>query len=77
VRIADLREQKRRAILLREGLHETPRAAISALHGWQQKDWPIALVWRVARPQTPAGKAFIALALEYAKTAEAPGLRAA
>jgi len=39
--------------------------------------WPIALVWRVARRQTPAGKAFIAVALEYAKRTERPGLRAA
>jgi DNA-binding transcriptional LysR family regulator len=45
--------------------------------GPRRLTWPIALVWRVARPQTPAGKAFLALALEYAKTAEAPGLRAA
>ena len=39
--------------------------------------WPIALVWRVARRQTPAGKAFIAMALEYANSTERPGLRAA
>jgi DNA-binding transcriptional LysR family regulator len=39
--------------------------------------WPIALVWRVARRQTPAGKAFIAVALEYAKRTKRPGLRAA
>jgi DNA-binding transcriptional LysR family regulator len=39
--------------------------------------WPIALLWRVGRRQTPAGKAFIAVALEYAKRAERPGLRAA
>jgi DNA-binding transcriptional LysR family regulator len=45
--------------------------------GPRRLTWPIALVWRVARSQTPAGKAFIALALEYAKTAEVPGLRAA
>jgi DNA-binding transcriptional LysR family regulator len=45
--------------------------------GPRRLTWPIALVWRVARPQTPAGKAFLALALEYAKTAQGPGLRAA
>jgi DNA-binding transcriptional LysR family regulator len=39
--------------------------------------WPIALVWRVARRQTPAGKAFIGVALEFAKRTEGPGLRAA
>jgi DNA-binding transcriptional LysR family regulator len=39
--------------------------------------WPIALVWRVTRRQAPAGKAFIAVALKYAKSAEQPGLRAA
>jgi DNA-binding transcriptional LysR family regulator len=39
--------------------------------------WPIALVWRVARRQAPAGKAFIAVALKYAAGAEQPGLRAA
>lgn len=45
--------------------------------GPERLTWPIALVWRVARRHTPAGKAFIALALEYAKRTEAPGLRAA
>jgi DNA-binding transcriptional LysR family regulator len=39
--------------------------------------WPIALVWRVARRQAPAGKAFIALALKYAKAAGGAELRAA
>jgi DNA-binding transcriptional LysR family regulator len=45
--------------------------------GPRRLTWPIALVWRVARPQTPAGKAFIALALEYAERADSPSLRAA
>lgn len=45
--------------------------------GPEQLTWPIALVWRVTRRQAPAGKAFIAVALEYAKAAEQPGLRAA
>jgi DNA-binding transcriptional LysR family regulator len=39
--------------------------------------WPIALVWRVGRHQTPAGKAFIAVALEYAQRADRPELRVA
>ncbi|MBJ7332697.1 MAG: LysR family transcriptional regulator [Solirubrobacteraceae bacterium] len=35
--------------------------------------WPVALVWRAARRQSPAGKAFLAVALEYgAGDAEAP-----
>jgi DNA-binding transcriptional LysR family regulator len=45
--------------------------------GPKRLTWPIALVWRVGRRQTPAGKAFIGVALEYAKRAEAPALRAA
>ena len=39
--------------------------------------WPVALVWRAARRQTPAGKAFLKVALEYAERPERPGLRAA
>jgi DNA-binding transcriptional LysR family regulator len=39
--------------------------------------WPIALVWRAARRQTPAGKAFFKVALEYAERTERPVLRAA
>ncbi len=39
--------------------------------------WPIALVWRVARRQAPAGKAFIKVALEYAEGTEGSELRAA
>lgn len=46
--------------------------------GPERLTWPIALVWRVTRRQAPAGKAFIAVALKYAKgTGERPGLRAA
>jgi DNA-binding transcriptional LysR family regulator len=45
--------------------------------GPERLTWPIALVWRVTRRQAAAGKAFIALALKYAKAAEQPGLRAA
>jgi DNA-binding transcriptional LysR family regulator len=40
--------------------------------------WPIALIWRVARRQSPAGKAFISVALQHSKRAQPrPGLRAA
>jgi DNA-binding transcriptional LysR family regulator len=45
--------------------------------GPERLTWPIALVWRVTRRQAPAGKAFIAVALKYAKGSEQPGLRAA
>jgi DNA-binding transcriptional LysR family regulator len=45
--------------------------------GPERLTWPIALVWRAGRRQTPAGKAFISVALEYAQRAERPGLRAA
>jgi DNA-binding transcriptional LysR family regulator len=39
--------------------------------------WPVALVWRVGRRQTPAGKAFLKVALQYAERTERPQLRAA
>jgi DNA-binding transcriptional LysR family regulator len=39
--------------------------------------WPVALVWRTARRQSPAGKAFLEVALEYAQRTERPSLRAA
>jgi DNA-binding transcriptional LysR family regulator len=39
--------------------------------------WPLALVWRAARRQTPAGKAFLKVALEYAERTERVVLRAA
>jgi DNA-binding transcriptional LysR family regulator len=45
--------------------------------GPERLTWPVALIWRVARRQTPAGKAFIKVALEYAERAEPPALRAA
>jgi DNA-binding transcriptional LysR family regulator len=45
--------------------------------GPERLTWPIALVWRVGRHQTPAGKAFIAVALEYAQRADRPELRVA
>jgi DNA-binding transcriptional LysR family regulator len=45
--------------------------------GPRRLTWPLALVWRVARRQAPAGKAFIAMALDYAERAESPSLRAA
>jgi DNA-binding transcriptional LysR family regulator len=45
--------------------------------GPERLTWPIALVWRVARRHSPAGKAFLAVALEYAKRTERDALRAA
>src|SRR5689334_7524209 len=48
--------------------------------GPERLTWPIALVWRAARRQSPAGKAFLKVALDYAeKTDFAPSraLRAA
>jgi DNA-binding transcriptional LysR family regulator len=48
--------------------------------GPERLTWPIALVWRAARRQSPAGKAFLKVALDYAeKTDLAPSraLRAA
>jgi DNA-binding transcriptional LysR family regulator len=39
--------------------------------------WPVALVWRAARRQSPAGKAFLQIALDYAQRIERPQLRAA
>ena len=41
--------------------------------------WPISLVWRAARKQSPAGKAFLKVALDYAERTEPdrPALRAA
>jgi DNA-binding transcriptional LysR family regulator len=47
--------------------------------GPERLTWPIALVWRASRRQTPAGKAFLKVALDYAeRTDTAPAvLRAA
>jgi DNA-binding transcriptional LysR family regulator len=45
--------------------------------GPERLTWPVALVWRAARRQTPAGKAFLKVALEYAERTERPVLRAA
>jgi DNA-binding transcriptional LysR family regulator len=45
--------------------------------GPERLTWPIALVWRAARRQTPAGKAFLKVALQYAQRTERAGLRAA
>jgi DNA-binding transcriptional LysR family regulator len=47
--------------------------------GPQRLTWPVALVWRAARRQTPAGKAFLKVALDHAERTEPdrPALRAA
>lgn len=39
--------------------------------------WPVALVWRAERRQSPAGKAFLKVALDYAERTNQPGLIAA
>jgi DNA-binding transcriptional LysR family regulator len=38
--------------------------------GPERLTWPVALIWRAARRQTPAGKAFLKVALEYAERTE-------
>jgi DNA-binding transcriptional LysR family regulator len=48
--------------------------------GPERLTWPIARVWRAARRQSPAGKAFLKVALDYAEKtdfAASPALRAA
>jgi DNA-binding transcriptional LysR family regulator len=45
--------------------------------GPERLTWPLALIWRAARRQTPAGKAFLAVALAHAERTERPVLRAA
>jgi DNA-binding transcriptional LysR family regulator len=45
--------------------------------GPERLTWPVALVWRAARRQTPAGKAFLKVALDFAERTEPPVLRAA
>jgi DNA-binding transcriptional LysR family regulator len=45
--------------------------------GPQPLTWPVALVWRAGRRQTPAGKAFLEVALDYAERTGRPKLRAA
>ncbi len=45
--------------------------------GPERLTWPIALVWRAARRQTPAGKAFLKVALAHAARTERPTLRVA
>jgi DNA-binding transcriptional LysR family regulator len=45
--------------------------------GPERLTWPIALVWRAARRQSPAGKAFLQVALESAERTARPELRAA
>jgi DNA-binding transcriptional LysR family regulator len=45
--------------------------------GPERLTWPIALVWRAGRRQTPAGKAFLKVALAHAERTERPKLRVA
>src|ERR671936_191243 len=42
--------------------------------GPERLTWPVALVWRAERRQSPAGKAFLKVALEYAECTERPSL---
>jgi DNA-binding transcriptional LysR family regulator len=45
--------------------------------GPERLTWPIALIWRAGRRQTPAGKAFLQVALAHAERTERPSLRVA
>jgi DNA-binding transcriptional LysR family regulator len=45
--------------------------------GPERLTWPVALVWRAGRRQTPAGKAFLKVALAHAERTERPSLRVA
>jgi DNA-binding transcriptional LysR family regulator len=45
--------------------------------GPERLTWPVALVWRAGRRQTPAGKAFLQVALAHAERTERPSLRVA
>jgi DNA-binding transcriptional LysR family regulator len=45
--------------------------------GPERLTWPIALIWRAARRQAPAGKAFLKVAIEYAERTERPVLKVA
>jgi DNA-binding transcriptional LysR family regulator len=45
--------------------------------GPERLTWPVALIWRAARRQTPAGKAFLQVAIEHAEPGERPVLRVA
>jgi len=45
--------------------------------GPERLTWPVALVWRAGRRQTPAGKAFLQVALAHAERTERPALRVA
>ena len=45
--------------------------------GPERLTWPVALVWRAERRQSPAGKAFLQVALSYAERTGRPELRAA
>jgi DNA-binding transcriptional LysR family regulator len=44
--------------------------------GPERLTWPIALVWRAARRQSPAGKAFLKVALDHAEKTDLVAPRA-
>ena len=45
--------------------------------GPERLTWPVALVWRAGRRQSPAGKAFLKVAIDYSERTERTVLRAA
>jgi len=64
--------------VLPRSVAELPGPAIEIRSiGPEPLTWPIALVWRAARRHSPAGKAFLQVALESAERTARPDLRAA
>ena len=64
--------------VLPRSVAELPGPAIEIRSiGPEPLTWPIALVWRAARRHSPAGKAFLQVALESAERTTRPDLRAA
>jgi DNA-binding transcriptional LysR family regulator len=55
---------------------EGPPVALRPI-GPERFTWPVALVWRAARRQPAAAKAFLAVALELAERTERPALKVA
>src|SRR5256885_12573959 len=55
---------------------EGPAIALRPI-GPERFTWPVALVWRAARRQPAAAKAFLAVALELAEPTQRPALKVA
>jgi DNA-binding transcriptional LysR family regulator len=71
-------EQGARAAVIPRSVAEQPGPPIELRPiGPERLTWPIALDWRASRRQTPAGKAFLKVALDYAERTEPAVLRAA